>query len=139
MTTSRHVTGIASSLDKLAARLTSRLIKMSSDGPRDGDVNSDGLVFKNHRWRREDKANTSEIAKKLYASLDMNILGDPTKKTPTPDADPQRKHLSESKDTQIKRWYTNNSDDVREAVTEAEDFIRKYHPEGEDALDVAPW
>jgi hypothetical protein len=35
-------------------------ILMSVDGPQDGDVDEDGLVFRNHRWHRDDPEGPSE-------------------------------------------------------------------------------
>ncbi len=42
-----NMSSVTSSLDKLALRLS------RSTSPNDGDVNSEGLVFRDHRWRRD--------------------------------------------------------------------------------------
>lgn len=49
----------ANALDRLA-ELTRRRqsIRMATDGPREGDVNADGLRFHNHRWHNDDESST---------------------------------------------------------------------------------
>ncbi len=74
MLTKNQSFATSNALDKLARRLSA--VKMSTQGPREGEVNDQGLVFSNHRWRREEKAPQSpDMGKRLYKKGSCSIHG----------------------------------------------------------------
>lgn len=57
---SNHYAIAARAIENLALLAKRRQpIRMATDGPREGDVNAEGLRFHNHRWRRDDDTSST--------------------------------------------------------------------------------